>query len=141
MRRDSYLDADVSHENVTSRHHKNTSQVYDITGTPLELSHIHMSNTKHMSMIANRIDTEVEEGQIYLKHFFRASEKGKQQVNSSKAHNGKRMLLSRDKAGMRSICKNLNDTFYCQDASNWNAYDDSRVRDEESAYSSVYRMR
>lgn len=135
------MDADVSHENVPSKHHKNISQVYDVTNTPLELSHIHLSNTKHMSMIANRIDTEVEEGQIYLKHFFRANEKRKHQANSSKVENGKRILLSRDKAGMRLICKNLNDTFYCQNASKWNAYDDSRVRDEESAYSSVYRMR
>lgn len=52
----------------------NSSIVYEAQNIPLDLTHIYLSDSKHISRLANRVDTDIDEGQIYLRHYFRVDE-------------------------------------------------------------------
>lgn len=77
-----------------------------ISALPLDLSQINAPKSNHISMMANRIETEVEEDEIYLKHFFRNKMKGAMNHSLQYGHDRKEM----------------NETAYCRKMKN--AYDD-----------------
>lgn len=144
--------------------HHNVSHVYDVPKLNLELSDIKMAPNKHISMMLNREDTEVEENEIYLRHFFRVSQRSNKNESNNqnsdyktnsfhcsqyKAH--QKMVPkrapkedpSKQKYISRSSSKRsrLNNTLYGSNQSRYNAYDDTMGRDCGGAYSSVNSIR
>ena len=79
---------------------------------PLDISKITLKDTSYISMLANRIDTEVGENDIYLRHYFRSN-------NSGDLHN----LTLHDKSNIRPNRRTFQETFYGEES-----YNDSTMK-------------
>ena len=121
----------------------NKSMIYELTNLPIELSQIQMSNTKHISLIANRIETEVSDGEIYLKHFFRLKENNdhsKSCKTEQPCSRNSSINRSTNTIGLNTVKKNLNDTFNNYEHVRYSVRENSNERTEKTV-SGSYKLR
>ena len=127
----------------TKNYTSNKSMIYELTNMPIDLSQIHMSNTKHISMLANRIETEVSDGEIYLKHFFRTKENNdneKSWMTEKPWSRGSSINWSTNTIGLNTVKKNLNDTFNNLEQARYSMREHPSDRDDKTV-SASYIMR